>query len=297
MTELTYVATLDVPVARLGEGLYFCSHEMALYWVDILQPRLFRQDLTNQSIAIQEFDEAICWVNKDINGKIVIGCHSGIFHYSLKSQRKTLLWRNREVKNNVRLNDAKCDRSGRLYFGTMDNSETEAKGRLYTIDNSHSCITVDTEYTVSNGPAFNLSGDIIYSVSSTERTIYKIQYSKQHNTFSKSVFIKWPSSQGYPDGLTVDNQNNLWIASWGGAAVYCYSEQGKLVTKVSVPALYVTNITFAGPQLNDVYITSASHTMTETELTQFPDSGKVFHYKADNVNGVAETAIRYLPKS
>lgn len=294
MPNLSYIKTLTSPITQLGEGLYYCEKEIALYWVDILKPRLFRQDLNNDSLAVYDFDEAISWVNKDINGRLIIGCFSGIYAYDISTQHKHLVWQNAQKDNNVRLNDAKCHVNGQLFFGTMDHDEQEPKGELYSIDQNGQIVTVDTGYIVTNGPAISHLDDTIYSVASAERTVYKLKLNQTTIQYGKSVFIEWNEADGFPDGLTIDSEGNIWIASWGGSAVYCYDKSGTLLNKVQVPAPFVTNITFGGEDMKDVYVTSAVHPMTKQQVEQYPNAGKVFHFRAD-APGLLEPAIRYLP--
>ena len=48
---------------------------------------------------------------------------------------------------------------------------------------------------------------------------------------------KYTEGTGSPDGMTIDCNDNLWVAQWGGGGVYCYNPYtGDLLTKIVVPA-------------------------------------------------------------
>ena len=54
-----------------------------------------------------------------------------------------------------RINDGKTDPAGNLWFGTMDNLERKIeKGSLYKLDKKLMMTKVDSNYRITNGPAF-----------------------------------------------------------------------------------------------------------------------------------------------
>lgn len=283
--SLTFQTHLDAPPLALGEGLYYSHSDNILYWVDIHQAVLFINHLSSNAIEQHQFDEAICWVNKATNGKLLIGLRSGIYFYDLTSRKRTLVWLNPKVHLGLRLNDAKTDKRGHLYFGTMDDNETAPIGQLFQLVTSSTVKPIDDNYTVSNGPAFNIAGDTLYSVSSSERTIYKLTNFEYSTAPNKSIFATLPYNCGYPDGITVDSEDNVWVACWGGGAILCFNQSAQLLAKFPIPAPYVTNIIFAGCDLQDVYVTTATSPMTGTEKVQFPNAGKVFKFRT-NVPGI-----------
>ena len=61
-----------------------------------------------------------------------------------------------------------------------------------------------------------------------------------------------------PDGMVADAEGGLWIAMWGGACVRRYTPDGQLTEVIEVPAANTTKAAFGGPDLSDLYITSAA---------------------------------------
>ncbi|HAT67425.1 MAG TPA: regucalcin, partial [Flavobacteriaceae bacterium] len=51
---------------------------------------------------------------------------------------------------------------------------------------------------------------------------------------------------------------------------------GSVITRIELPAHNVTSCAFGGPNLDILYITTATVDMTEDEKIQFPLAGSVF---------------------
>jgi sugar lactone lactonase YvrE len=69
------------------------------------------------------------------------------------------------------------------------------------------------------------------------------------------VFVEVP--EGNPDGLALDAEGALWIAAGAAGSLTRVRADGTVDAVVDVPAEFVTSLCFAGPALDDVYITTA----------------------------------------
>ena len=86
--------------------------------------------------------------------------------------------------------------------------------------------------------------------------------------------------------MTIDKNDNLWVAQWGGYGVYCYNPYtGELLAKVNIPAPNVSSCAFGGEKMDTLYITTARAGLSEEQLRQYPLSGSVFCCKP-GVKGV-----------
>ena len=91
------------------------------------------------------------------------------------------------------------------------------------------------------------------------------------------VAVNIPEGTGSPDGMTIDCNDNLWVAQWGGGGVYCYNPYtGDLLTKIVVPAPHVASCAFGGDKLDTLYITTARAGLSKEQLEEYPLSGSVF---------------------
>ena len=65
-----------------------------------------------------------------------------------------------------------------------------------------------------------------------EKIIYKIRVNKDLKIV-KEVFIKLNSKNGSPDGMTLDINDNLWVATFGGAKLLVFNKNRKLNTQLN----------------------------------------------------------------
>ena len=62
---------------------------------------------------------------------------------------------------------------------------------------------------------------------------------------------------GYPDGMTIDDQDMLWIAMWDGWCDTFGSNKGNIIQKYNIPSQRVTSCAF-GVHLKQLYVTTAN---------------------------------------
>lgn len=142
----------------------------------------------------------------------------------------------------MRVNDGCCDAQGRFWFGTMPYDGSAHRGSLYRVDPDGSVVAVLRGLTIPNGPAFTPDGTVMYLADSAEGRIerYLLDTATGEPT-ARSVFVQLPPGAGSPDGMTVDDENHLWVAVWGAAAVHRYAPDGSLERVLTLPASQPTS--------------------------------------------------------
>ncbi|MDB5359699.1 MAG: SMP-30/Gluconolaconase/LRE-like region family protein, partial [Rhodospirillales bacterium] len=71
-----------------------------------------------------------------------------------------------------------------------------------------------------------------------------------------------------------------WSAIYGGWRVERYAPDGALDRTIRLPVQNPTSCCFGGPDLDRLYITSASQRLTEAELTSQPLAGAILCIEA-----------------
>jgi len=90
--------------------------------------------------------------------------------------------------------------------------------------------------------------------------------------------------------LIVDAEGGVWSAHWGGSRVTRYTPDGRREREVMLPVSNVTCMGFGGPDLCDLYITSAWFMLTEEERAAQPQAGDLFRIRTE-IPGLTEPSF------
>ena len=266
--------------AVLGEGPVWVEAENALYWVDIMSNKVHRFGLADGAKTTWTFDFAVTSLNPRRGGGFVGTIEDGFAAIDLDVLSAQPIQLPEADKPGNRFNDGKVDNSGRYWAGTMDIAQAGETGSLYRLDPDLSVAQADTDYIICNGPAFNIDNTIIYHTDSIKRIIYALDIGADGSLSNKRVFTQFTrDDEGVPDGMTVDSEDCIWVAHFGGARLTRYSPAGEILQVVPLPALNITSCTFAGAELDTLYITSASTFMSDEQLAEYPLAGSLFSYQ------------------
>ena len=271
--------------AVLGEGPVWVVREQALYWVDIPERRLFRWSGTEGLRTIEPTAHICSLAPRAVGGFIGAG-YDGFLEIGDGLDPSVLGDPEPALQNN-RFNDGKVDREGRFWAGTMDHLERAASGSLYRLDPSLQWTCIDAGYRVTNGPAFSLDGRTMYHSDSALQTVYAFDLAPDGTAANRRVFARFGEGEGYPDGMTVDAEDCLWIAFWDGWCLRRLSLDGEVLRELPVPVQRPTSCTFGGAGLDCLFITSASRGLAPGELDSQPFAGGLF-MTVPGVLGVAE---------
>ena len=260
----------------LGEGPTYSVSENAIYWVDIKQPTLYRYDLSSGQTRSYAMPDYIGWVVARAAGGLIAGFRHGVAHLSLEPLRIDYIAQIETDRPNYRLNDAKAHPNGSIYFGTMDNDEQESDGRLYRLFPDGQVMQLDSGYRVTNGPGFSRDGRRMYTPDSARAVVYCFDVDDNGNLTGKREFIRFAKGEGYPDGMTVDADDHLWIAHWGGACVKRFTPTGEVERVIPLPAPNITSCAFAGKNFDRLFVTSATKGLSAQQRAEYPLAGSLF---------------------
>jgi D-xylonolactonase len=139
-------------------------------------------------------------------------------------------------------------------------------GRLYRLDPDGTVTLVLNDAGVSNGMGFTPDLTGMYHTNTSTRTVSRYHYDQVSGEITfDAVVVQVPEDQGFPDGMTLDGNGDIWSARWDGGALYHYSPDGALLGSKDFPARKVSSITFGGPDWTDAYVTLAGGTDRDAE--------------------------------
>ncbi len=278
---------LDVR-AELGESPAWDISNGLLYWVDIHAGGLHVFHLQNKADSLISLGEPVGCVAPCQSGDLIIALRSGFATLNLPAQKLTRLVNPEPHLPGNRFNDGKCDPAGRFLAGSMDDAEKEASGSLYSYSPDGTLKTLLTGVRISNGLAWNPDYQTFYFIDTPTRQVTSFDYDlATGNIANPRPAVNFPPKLGWPDGMTSDAEGMLWVAMWGGAKLIRWNPAtGQLLEAIPVPALNVTSCVFGGPDLTDLYVTSARKGMNTEQLAKYPLSGGLFRIR---------TKIRGMP--
>ena len=258
MSSFTVVARADRDL--LGEGPLWSSRDNALYWVDIKTPRVNCLSLADGAVRTWAMPEAIGWLieRREAPG-FVAGFKSGFAKLQLDPVAIDPFGDPEPHLPETRLNDAKADRLGRIWAGSMDKRpHAQPIGALRRLDPDLSWRTVDTGYRIANGPTFSPDQRTLYHADSAQRVVYAYDVDDEGGLVNRRLFVTFAEDWGYPDGMTTDAEGGIWIAAWDGGRVNRFTPEGLLDRFIALPAAQITSCAFAGPDLDRLFVTSAA---------------------------------------
>ncbi|MFF0089147.1 SMP-30/gluconolactonase/LRE family protein [Streptomyces canus] len=251
---MTRFTKYDVAVraeATLGEGPTWDGER--LLWIDILGARLHTYDPVSGHRTVRVLDQHIGAVKPRAGGGLVLNLRDGV---ALLDPDGSLRWLHREPVPGRRANDAAVAPDGSLWAGTMRYDEAPGGGTLSRITGDGTHRTVLDDVAVSNGTGWSPDGRLMYYIDSPTRRVDVFDH-ESGRLSDRRPFVGIEDGAGFPDGLTVDADGCVWVALWDGGAVRRYTPDGSLDHVITLPTPRVTACAFGGPDLTDLYITTA----------------------------------------
>ncbi|MFF7734755.1 SMP-30/gluconolactonase/LRE family protein [Streptomyces sp. NPDC007984] len=261
--------------AELGEGPTWDAANGRLLWIDILGSRLHTYDPATGRRTVRRTEQHIGAVKPRAGGGLVLNLRDGI---GLLDPDGGFRWLHHEPVPGRRANDAAVAPDGALWAGTMRYDEAPGGGTLSRVTGDGSVVVVLDDVAVSNGTGWSPDGRRMYYVDSPTRRVDVFDHADGRIT-GRRTLTEIEEGAGFPDGLTVDAEGCVWVALWQGSAVRRYTPDGDLDRVVELPVPLVTACAFGGPDLSDLYITTARVGLTDPpalagSLFVVPGAGK-----------------------
>jgi sugar lactone lactonase YvrE len=277
--------------AALGEGPFWDRDNRLLYWVDILQMKLHIHDPAagkNQEVSVGHFIGSAAVRNSH---ELVVALQDGFFFFDIRSEKLTPITNPEAHIPTNRFNDGKCDPRGRFWAGTQPLEgkagavDVRGASALYCLDLDHTAKKVIDGVSISNGIAWSPDKTIMYYIDSKVMAIAAFDYDLETGEIKNRRYpIEISGDHGIPDGMTIDDEGMLYVAEWDGYQVSKWDPmQGKCVDSIKFPIAKVTSCAFGGPNLDELYVTTAHLGVKPGDDAQC-DAGSVFRIKM-NVTG------------
>ena len=281
LTKLSHTYHCELALdaqATVGEGAIWHAQAQKLYWVDVEAGRLHVFDPADASDQAFELGQRVGAVVPRASGGVMLAVQHGFAALDLQNGHLTLWSDPEENVTGNRFNDGKCDPAGRFWAGTISLDRRPGTASLYCLEPDGSVRTMLRGVTNSNGIAWSLDGATMYYIDTPTRAVTTFDYCQATGQIANPRrAIAVPESLGKPDGMTIDAEGMLWIALWDGGCVGRWDpSSGRLLETISVPARRVTSCAFGGPNLDELFITTARNGLSQQDMVRQPHAGGLF---------------------
>jgi sugar lactone lactonase YvrE len=281
---------------QLGECPVWDDRAGVLYRVDALAGAVLAVDLSTGTERRIELGRHLGSVVLRADGDgLLVASRGGFGAVDLRTGRYDLLAPVADDDPTVLMNDGACDPAGRFLAGTMSRTAEPGRGALYRYDPPGTAVPVLTGVGVSNGLGWNGAGSTLFFIDTLLRRVDRLAY----DVDTAAVTARRPAFDlrgypGLPDGLAVDAEDCLWVAFWRGGAVRRFTPDGRLLEEIAVPVERTTSCCLGGPDLRDLYVTTARRSIRDAPAEVEALAGAVFRYRVA-VPGVPASRWRAQP--
>jgi sugar lactone lactonase YvrE len=266
--------------AELGEGPLWDDRRRVLLFVDIMRGHVHAFDPVTKADRIYEVGEPVGAVACTERGDWVLAAGQGFARLDPDSGRVTAIVQAAPGRTDVRMNDGYVDRRGRFWAGTLSLARAAGQGTLYRLDPDGTVHTMLAPVTTSNGIDWSPDGKLMYYIDTRTNRVDVFDFDEVSGAIgNRRPLVEVPAGDGHPDGLVVDGRGGIWVAFWRGCAIRRYTPAGELDLTVVMPVSLVTKCAFGGPDLDELYITTARTDLTPAERAEQPQAGGVFRLK------------------
>lgn len=153
-----------------------------------------------------------------------------------------------------RPNDLELDQKGNFFFTDPNSYGIEKNdGRIfyYNMSTTDLILAADS-LAFPNGIAISPIDGKLYVCESANNQIIRFKRAEPGILKNKEIFIVLPG--GDPDGIDFDVKGNLYVAHFGGGAVYIVSPKGQILEQIKTPGIKPTNLEFGDTDLKTLYL-------------------------------------------
>ena len=272
-----------------GERPGWHAGRQRLFWVDIREPALHCFDPVTGTDQSWEMPAWIgCYALTD--GGALVALRTGL--YDVDFDAGSLSFRAEAPFDPRRFifNDGRCDRVGRFFAGPMylplrpgDQQDGPRTAPLWRYEPPGRWHAVSPGVSTSNGLAWSPDGRTMYHSDTAQKLIWACDYDEATGAVAnRRVFahVEVEDPQGGPDGATVDRDGFYWCAVFANTCLLRFDPAGRLERRVAMPVKYPTMPSFGGPNLDILYVTSATWPIPDDERDAHPLEGGIFALEA-----------------
>ena len=187
----------------------------------------------------------------------------GVFIYDPKTKKMSDYVLYYQNENFHGPNDLIFDRQGGLYFtDPWGTSMANPRGAIYYVSPEGKISRLMDNMAFPNGIALSQDEKTLYIGETMRNAIWSVQLEGPGELLVRRARISTYLNGGIgPDGLTLDEKGNVYVAHVDSGEVVVLTPKGKIIGSIKLPeggGTFNTNVAFGGPQRQTLYITESS---------------------------------------
>jgi sugar lactone lactonase YvrE len=270
----------------LGESPLWDERAQCLWWVDIRAPALRRLNHATGQVDTWAMPALVGSIALVEDGRLLVALPQQIALFDPRDGGLLPFVEPPPMPAEHRFNDGRCDRQGRFWVGSMHNLTRAPEGALFCLE-GRKLRAERGGVCIPNSLAFSPDGGTMYFADSLHYTLYAYDYDAAHGRMGAERVLATTEPPGFPDGSTVDAEGFLWNAEFNAARVVRHAPDGRIDRVIPMPVPRPTCCAFGGPDLDVLYVTTASQQMSPQELEAQPLAGALL---------ALEPGVRGLPE-
>lgn len=231
----------------LAESPIYSAKDNILYWVDILNFKVFAYDFKKKKIkfiTLESHPSAIFLT--DQTKTILILTIKKIFKTNFIYLKEVFSF---YFHSNFRTNDAKAISKSKIIFSIMDKKKKQS-GSIFYLDFLSKNIKLLVKKIKIPNSIVQYKNDIFYADSYNGK-IFRLR-KKNKVLFNKKSFLNTE-----PDGSILNQNLELMNANYKQSTIDVYNQNGTLIEQIKLPCKHPTSLCLAGKKLNKIVVTSA----------------------------------------
>jgi sugar lactone lactonase YvrE len=237
-----------------GESLVWDEERSRLWFADCAAQTLHWIDHGDDELHALAAPSLPTGIVPTTDGRLLVALHDGLHVVDPDTESWTLVSAYPDEVGG-RCNDACADLDGNVITGKLNLGPAEGAAWWWSAVDGWR--VVDPAISNTNGPAVAvLDGAMTLLVGDTAADYYAFDYvAGTGQVGPRRVFGAVADLDGHPDGATLDTDGGYWCALVGGSQLARFTTTG-LDRTLALPVVNPTDVTFGGPGLDRLYVTS-----------------------------------------
>ncbi|MCX7863482.1 MAG: SMP-30/gluconolactonase/LRE family protein [Novosphingobium sp.] len=204
------------------------------------------------------------------DGRLLIACHKrGMIVFDPATGKARPWFERYQLEPFKGCNDITIATNGDLYFTDQGQSGWQSPtGRLFRVRRGSGRLELLLDNIPSpNGLVLNKAENALFLAVTRANAIWRVGLHADGTVGKVGTFIQMSGGNG-PDGLAIDEDDNIAVCHVGFGAVWLFSRLGEPLLRIASPVgVHTTNLAYGGPDRRSLFITeSGSGTILKAHM-------------------------------